>query len=157
MLQVFKELSKVNKNCKLIIAGDGEEREHLEELAQILRISEDVVFLGVRNDVERIYKALDTFIMTSFSEASPIAFIEAQLSGCSCVVSKAVPSSNVFTEKVVILSLDEPISQWVKAINGEIKCEDIKCSSEDFSLDTFIEKSKQLYSKSIKQLNNSIK
>lgn len=146
MFRIFASFSAGNQKAKLLIAGDGEEREHLENLTKELGIDDKVIFLGVRNDVERIYKAMDVFIMTSFSEASPIVFVEAQLSGCRCVVSSAVPASAVFTDKVTILSLDDDEKKWIDALNGQLPFEAIKCKAEDFSMETFIEKTKNLYS-----------
>ena len=73
----------------LAIVGDGELRPKFEALAAELGISGNVHFLGFRNDVPRWLYAADGFVLTSKSEALPMAILEAAMAGL-VVVSSAV-------------------------------------------------------------------
>jgi glycosyltransferase involved in cell wall biosynthesis len=62
---------------RFVIIGDGNLRSDLEEQAKSLRLSEDVSFLGTRNDPEDFYPALDIVALTSLNEGTPLTLIEA--------------------------------------------------------------------------------
>jgi glycosyltransferase involved in cell wall biosynthesis len=62
---------------RFVVIGDGHLRANLEEQARGLDISSDVAFLGMRNDPESFYPALDIVALTSLNEGTPLALIEA--------------------------------------------------------------------------------
>ena len=64
-------------NVRFIIAGDGELSGVIKSLARSLGIEEDVHFLGWRNDLASLYKALDIVALTSLNEGTPLVLIEA--------------------------------------------------------------------------------
>ncbi|MFN0203036.1 MAG: N-acetyl-alpha-D-glucosaminyl L-malate synthase BshA [Bacteroidia bacterium] len=88
--EVIKIFSNVLKElpCKLLMVGDGPERQGAEELCRELGTCEDVRFLGNQNAVEEIYSIADVFLMPSESESFGLAALEAM----SCAVP--VVSSN---------------------------------------------------------------
>lgn len=62
---------------RLIIAGDGEEREKLEALAKELGVDQQVFFVGwISGGMDRFYHALDINALTSLSETFPYALTE---------------------------------------------------------------------------------
>ena len=62
---------------RLVIAGDGEEREKLETLAGELGVSRQVTFAGwISGGMDRFYSALDINALTSLSETFPYALTE---------------------------------------------------------------------------------
>jgi glycosyltransferase involved in cell wall biosynthesis len=62
-------------NAKLLIVGDGPEREVLQ--AAVKGISERVVFAGQVKDVQPFYALADVFVLSSHSEGSPNVLLEA--------------------------------------------------------------------------------
>jgi glycosyltransferase involved in cell wall biosynthesis len=64
-------------NVRFVIIGDGNLRGDLEEQTKSLGLSEDVSFLGTRNDPEDFYPALDIVALTSLNEGTPLTLIEA--------------------------------------------------------------------------------
>jgi glycosyltransferase involved in cell wall biosynthesis len=62
---------------RFVVIGDGSLRETLEEQARELRLGDDVVFLGTREDPEFFYPALDVVALTSHNEGTPLTLIEA--------------------------------------------------------------------------------
>ncbi|HLR74447.1 MAG TPA: glycosyltransferase, partial [Virgibacillus sp.] len=75
-LKAFAEIIKEKKNCRLILLGDGSLKKDLEDLSAQLGISDEVQFLGYRNDVERFYQLADVTLLTSFSEGFPLVLLE---------------------------------------------------------------------------------
>ena len=68
------------QNCsrlRLVIAGDGEERQKLETLAKELGVEKQVTFAGwISGGMDRFYSALDINALTSLSETFPYALTE---------------------------------------------------------------------------------
>lgn len=62
---------------RFMIVGDGRLRASLESKARELGLTEDVAFLGTRNDPEDFYPALDIVALTSLNEGTPLTLIEA--------------------------------------------------------------------------------
>lgn len=62
---------------RLVIAGDGEEREKLTALTKELGVEEQVTFAGwIEGGMDRFYAAMDINTLTSLSEGSPYALPE---------------------------------------------------------------------------------
>ena len=79
-LKMAHGLAQRSGRYLFLIAGDGELRPALERQAQDLGIAGRVRFLGWRSDLDRIYGATDTFVLTSRNEGTPVALIEAMAS-----------------------------------------------------------------------------
>lgn len=65
------------QNVKFIIVGDGEDKDKLINLAQELKVEDDLVFLGYRNDVRNVITHLDFVVLSSLWEGLPLTPIEA--------------------------------------------------------------------------------
>lgn len=77
-LQAAALLNKRTKSkVRFVIVGDGNLRCDLEEQAKTLGLSDDVSFLGTRDDPEDFYPALDLVALTSLNEGTPLTLIEA--------------------------------------------------------------------------------
>ncbi len=64
-------------NAWLLVVGEGSERDSLEAQADILGISERVVFTGRREDVPAVTAALDVSVLPSYREAQGLSVLEA--------------------------------------------------------------------------------
>ena len=62
LLKVFYSFLQENRSAILLLVGDGTLKKSIEELAAEMGIENQVVFLGVRNDVYRILQAMDFFV-----------------------------------------------------------------------------------------------
>ncbi len=78
-------------NAHLVIIGEGSERPKLERLIQELQAEKQVQLLGVRRDVADLLPAFEIVALTSLSEATPLAVMEAAACGIP-VVATAVGS-----------------------------------------------------------------
>lgn len=81
LIAAFQRLA--TGNCKLVIVGDGPERENLESLAS----SQEIVFTGQIAGVDPIYAAADVFVLPSHSEGSPNVLLEAMAAGVPIVAT----------------------------------------------------------------------
>jgi L-malate glycosyltransferase len=80
-LKAVSNLVGDRPNVKLLLVGDGSERDTLKEYSAEHGIFGHVEFLGHRNDVERIYPVADVVILTSYSESFPLVLLEAARAG----------------------------------------------------------------------------
>jgi len=72
---------------RLLIGGDGEERQALEQQAQELGIAHRVTFAGWVTDVREFFSVLDINIICSISETFPLSILEGIQEGCATIVS----------------------------------------------------------------------
>lgn len=78
LIRGFAEGHKSCPRLRLVIAGDGEERQKLEDLAKELGVEKAVTFAGwISGGMDRFYSALDVNALTSLSETFPYALTEA--------------------------------------------------------------------------------
>ena len=91
-----KAVSKYPKMA-LLIAGDGEQRNELIELAAELRIAEHVFFAGfVRGQAWRdAYAISDIFVMSSISEPFGLTALEAAHHGAALILTKQSGASEI--------------------------------------------------------------
>ena len=77
LIRGFAEGHKSCPRLRLVIAGDGEERQKLEDLAKELGVEKEVTFAGwISGGMDRFYSALDVNALTSLSETFPYALTE---------------------------------------------------------------------------------
>ena len=77
LIRGFAEGHKSCPRLRLVIAGDGEERQKLENLAKELGVEKEVTFAGwISGGMDRFYSALDVNALTSLSETFPYALTE---------------------------------------------------------------------------------
>jgi glycosyltransferase involved in cell wall biosynthesis len=74
-------------DVRLVVAGDGPERERLEELISALGLQQTVRLLGHRRDVEHLMDAADLFVFPSHFEGTPFAMLEAMAHGLPVVAT----------------------------------------------------------------------
>ncbi len=79
LLAVFAELKR--DDLRLVIAGDGSERQALENLAGRLGIAQKTRFLGHREDIPAVLGSLDIFALTSDTEQMPNSLLQAMAAG----------------------------------------------------------------------------
>lgn len=86
LLNAFAKVRK-QKQARLVILGEGEERQKLTKLVEDLGISEDVLMPGfVENPYAFMTKA-NCFVLSSRNEGLPTVLIEAMACGCPVVAT----------------------------------------------------------------------
>jgi glycosyltransferase involved in cell wall biosynthesis len=71
----------------LLIAGDGSERRHLEDLAASLEAQHCIRFLGHRDDVRDVLAGCDAYANSSISEGISLTILEAMAVGLPVVAT----------------------------------------------------------------------
>lgn len=96
VIQIFCKVSKAIPS-KLLMIGDGPERQATETLARSLCTSMDVRFLGKQEAVEELLAVADVFLMPSETESFGLAALEAMACEVPVVSSNAggIPEVNI--------------------------------------------------------------
>ena len=84
---------------RLLLVGDGDERDRLESLAGELKVTERVHFAGYQSKPEQFLRAMDIFALTSRSEGFPISLLEAWVAGLPIVCSAVGGIPDVVTHE----------------------------------------------------------
>lgn len=90
LLKAFSIVHKEKPEAKLILGGDGPERENLQKLAKILNIEEAVTFAGAlpRENVRLLMAESACFVLSSHVETFGVVVIEALSQGTPVVATK---------------------------------------------------------------------
>jgi glycosyltransferase involved in cell wall biosynthesis len=89
LIRAFARLSTLVPDARLLMIGDGEEKEAATSLISSLGIGEKVILQPFRQDIPDVLAASDIYVLPSLWEAFPIALLEAMSMG------KAVIGTNV--------------------------------------------------------------
>jgi L-malate glycosyltransferase len=96
VVKVFYEVRNLIP-VKLLLVGDGPERDKMERLSRELGISDDVRFLGKLEAVEEVLSVADLFVMPSEKESFGLAALEAMACEVPVLSSDAggIPELNI--------------------------------------------------------------
>lgn len=80
-LRAVEEVLKERDRVQFLVVGDGILKEELEGLCRELRIQNNVLFTGWRNDMDAIYNILDILVLCSATESQGLVLLEAMAHG----------------------------------------------------------------------------
>lgn len=114
LITAFKKIQKDSANVKLMIVGDGEYREKLEQLK-----GDDVIFLGEvdHDSVIKILNSSDIFVNPSYSEGLPTTVLEAGAVGLPVIATDVGGTSEVIiNNETGILIQKQDINTLVQSL-----------------------------------------
>ena len=89
-LQAAKKVSQIDPNIMFVFSGSGDMERHLIEEAARLELSDKIVFAGFLrgDDLNRLYRMADIYVMPSVSEPFGLTSLEAIANGTPILVSR---------------------------------------------------------------------
>lgn len=115
LIDTFCEVVKYRNNAVLILVGSGDKEMMIKNWISQFGLETQVLFLGQRNDVERLYQAFDVFALPSFYEGLSLVSIEAQRAGLPCYLSETITQEANVTGRVCFLPITSP-RLWAEKI-----------------------------------------
>ncbi|WP_439153353.1 N-acetyl-alpha-D-glucosaminyl L-malate synthase BshA [Winogradskyella sp.] len=96
VIKIFYNVQK-ELPAKLMMVGEGPEKEHAENLVEELGISDKVIFFGNSNEIDRILCFSDLFLLPSQTESFGLAALEAMASSIPVISTNTggLPEVNV--------------------------------------------------------------
>jgi glycosyltransferase involved in cell wall biosynthesis len=87
LLRAFAALH-LSRRARLVVVGDGAEREHLHAIARQLGVTDRVHFAGHRNDAREWLAGFDIFVNSSISEGISLTILEAMAAALPVVATR---------------------------------------------------------------------
>ena len=139
LIRAMKQVQDKIPDARLIIVGDGEEREMLETLSIDLGIQKYVQFIGKvpHEKVKTFMHQADVFVLPSLSEGFPLVILEAMACGLPIIAScvKGIPEiithgtngylvevkdTNDIANKILFLFSDDAIRKKISDNNRHL-------------------------------------
>jgi GalNAc-alpha-(1->4)-GalNAc-alpha-(1->3)-diNAcBac-PP-undecaprenol alpha-1,4-N-acetyl-D-galactosaminyltransferase len=120
--------SKTQRNVKLLILGEGENREKFENLIEKLDLPNKVLLLGQKDNIKDYYLQSDIYILSSSYEGFPNVLIEALSNGCACIATNCPtgPKEIIINNENGILVENENQEAMTRAIDKLFFDENLK-------------------------------
>jgi glycosyltransferase involved in cell wall biosynthesis len=117
LIRVADHIRRGLPNFRLLVAGDGPLRPHVEAQIRQSNLESTVNLLGLRDDVEQLLDAADLMIFPSHWEGLPVAVIEAQMKGLPVVGTDIGPMKEATVEgKTALLFPAEKEADMAQAV-----------------------------------------
>ena len=118
IIDIFREFHTLRPDSVLILIGTGELEDEIKLKVQDYQLNDNIMFLGVKNDVYKYYQAMDAFLFPSTYEGLGIVLVEAQCASLPCFSSDVVPHEAKVSELVEFYSLSLSAKEWAENINN---------------------------------------
>ena len=117
LINMLAEAVNQGLSYKLLLVGDGEDKQMLWQEAESLNVLDKIIFYGKSDRPEDLLNCMDCFVMPSLVEGFPITLVEAQANGLPCVVSNTVTNEVNVSGYIKFLSIEEKKKLWIENIN----------------------------------------
>ena len=109
LIVAFKQLLEKNSDldCKLVIVGDGPERDRLESAAAQSGVGQRIIFAGQITDVQPFYAMASVFVLPSHTEGSPNVLLEAMAANVPIVATAVGGVPEIVENEVSALLVPE--------------------------------------------------
>ncbi len=162
VIKIFNNIQKEIPS-KLIMVGEGPEREGAEQLCAELGITNKVVFVGNSNEIDRILCFSDLFLLPSETESFGLSALEAMASSVPVISSNAggIPevNKNGFSGYLSdVGNVDEMSKNAISILSNDSTLKIFKTNAKQqarkFAINQIVPKYEAIYEKA---LNNSNK
>jgi len=156
LIKAFSEVCKKVQGVRLLMVGEGEQREQAVELIRQLGLGDRVILQPFRQDVPDVLAASDIFILPSLWEAFPIALLEAMSMG-KAVIGTAVDGTPEMIrdgENGILIGTEEMEKELEEAIvrlclDGELRMRlqaaAVASIYNKYNVETLARKNEELY------------
>lgn len=151
LLECAVELKKRNLTFQILIAGEGDKRENLEQFIKDNEIESYITLLGLRSDIADLMAKSHAFVMPSLWEGLPIVMLEAGASKLPVIstpvgtISSLINDSNGYlvSEEEFCNVMNKVIEKYDETI---VKAEKLhKKIIEKYSIKRIVERHEELY------------
>jgi len=123
LFQAIKKILEIRNSrpVKLLLIGEGEDKEKLIKYAKELNLEKNVIFTGYRENVEELMVLMDIFVLTSLREGLSRVLVEAAAAGLPSIAFNidGIPEiikdnhNGFLVEPRNVIQLAEKISKYI--------------------------------------------
>lgn len=160
LLKALKNIVEQKTGVKLAIVGEGPEQKDLEKLTEKLKLQKHVRFLGHQENIPKLLKSADLFVLPSLKEAFGLVLLEAMAAQLPIVATNVggIPeivedrksgflvepkNPDILAKTVLMLLNNKPLRDKL-AFLGHHRV-------KQFDVQTMVEKTKKVYHKILKK------
>lgn len=143
-----------NLKVKILLVGDGELRNKIEDMITANGLGNIVICTGLRKDINLLLSIIDVIVMPSLYEGFPLSVVEALASSTPCVLSNTIDhNAAIIPEMVKFVDLNDDISIWYDVIANLAKvkinknCVSSRLVSAGFDINTTTHLIEEIYKK----------
>ena len=160
LLRAAERVMREQPSIKLVLIGDGEQRDELHKITISLGIESNIVFLGARNDVHELMNMFDLFALSSIDEGLSNVILEAMSTGIPVVATAVGDNPSIIRDGMTgvlvqvgnVEALATAIRRCINPLNAmQMGGAGRKRIEEHFSLERMIENYENLYIKSVSE------
>lgn len=116
-VQIAVALREAGVDYRMLFVGTGPEQAKIEASVKAHGLQEQVILLGLREDIPELMAAADVMLMPSLHEGFPVVLVESQAAGLPALVSGAIsPEVDLGLDLVEMLGLDDPAALWAQSV-----------------------------------------
>ncbi len=153
-------------SIRLLVVGDGPERERLKEKTKVLGIHDHVYFAGFRTDVHRILGTLNLFLLPSTAgEGVPQAITQAMAMGVPVVATSVggIPEVVIHEETGMLAPVNnvEALTQCIQivlndtSLRDKITCNAHRLVAKSYSVEAMLDAVEQFYAHVVRSKSSS--
>ena len=160
LIRAEKKLKEQNNNIKLLIVGDGPDKEKYEKDAESLGLADNIIFTGKTawEDMPYYYHLADIFVTASKTETQGLTIIEAMASNVVPVCMRDEAFSSMVTEELDGLFFEtekEYVDHIMRLYNNPKELEKFdkqaRIQAETYSSKYYGERVLEVYNRAIKE------
>lgn len=153
LIEVARVLDEKNKDFQLLILGEGEQREEIENKIKQYNLEEKVKMLGYIKNPYPYIKLADVYCMTSLAEGFPTVLVEAMSLGCPFVSTNVAGadelSSNGKNGIITTYDKEDIANSLIKVLENEVLRRDMassgKIKANEYSIERQISLIEELF------------
>ena len=156
LLQAMPKMVEQKNSTKLVIIGEGPEKNTLQKLAKKLKIQNHVKFLGKQENIPKIMRTADLFVLPSIKEAFGLVLLEAMAAQLPIVATNVggIPeivedrksgmlvepaNADALARTIIMLLNNKPLREKL-AFLGHHRV-------KEFAIQKMVEKTKEVYNR----------
>jgi glycosyltransferase involved in cell wall biosynthesis len=119
IIRSFKSIAESIPESRLVLVGNGPEKNALENLAREIGVLEKIIFTGTlsREEIIKAYNSAHIFIFASVTETQGLVVGEAKAAGLPIVAVKAFGISEMVEDGIDGFLTDLDMNQFIEKIN----------------------------------------
>lgn len=117
MIAIAENLKKRGIRFKMLFVGHGWAEKELKMLVEEKGLTNEICFLGRRDNIHYLYKCFDLALLPSFFEGLPTVAVESQAAGVQMLLSDTITKEvDLDLGLLNYYSLDNDVDAWVKRL-----------------------------------------
>lgn len=118
-VEMYAKFLPLHPDSVFLIFGNGRDEKQVVERVKELQLTDKIIFMGRKLNLNKWYSAIDVFIFPSKTEGFGFVLLETQVNGLPIVCSQGIPSEAIQTDSVCQLSFDDE-NGWLTGLNNRI-------------------------------------